>query len=153
MHSLNPHAFAETTSLALTFPTVALAIYVLILWGPPAFDVIKKLIASPDTVSPTDWFVLGVAVGFQGSILDNLYWFVAWSVDFVNGAPSEGLIAAGVYFNIPSRQMAGMLAAYCHVRSAVATEGRGVKLQTLHSVLIWSTVAGLVYIHLLLTLR
>lgn len=109
---------AELASLTLTIPTVVTGVVVVGVWGPPAWKAWRE-----GTLSAQAWFVIGVAVGFLGSVLDNLYWAIPWTASFYDLSYTDSLMANGVYFNIISRQGCGTFAAYCHLKAAEGHEG------------------------------
>lgn len=112
-------AVAEWLSLVLTIPTIALAVAVLILWGPRAFGYLKPESRSKDErEEQTRWLIVGVTVSFLGSAFDNLYWGAAWTAEYLKLPIRDTLFLKGAYSNIPFRQLAGILAAYCHLRAA-----------------------------------
>lgn len=69
---------AELFSLWLTTPTIFLGFYVVVLWFSGAADAARKR-----NRNATDWFVLGVAVGFLGACVDNGYWGLAWASSYL----------------------------------------------------------------------
>jgi hypothetical protein len=103
---------AEVLSLVLTVPTIWLALVVLRIWGADALGVVRG------HKTAAQWMLLGVAVSFVGQVFDNAYWFMAWLGSYLGAEWSDWWFAHGVISNIPSRQGAGILAGYCHVRSA-----------------------------------
>lgn len=108
---------AEFVSLALTAPTVVTAVGVVLLWGRAAVQAFRD-----GELTAHQWFLVGVAVGFAGSVLDNVYWSIPWFSSYLDLAATPDLMAAGVYFNIFNRQLIGIGAAYCHLRAARASE-------------------------------
>ncbi len=106
---------AEMISLALTCPTIVLSLTVVALWWPQCWN--AMFTRHRDA---TQWFIIGVAVGFMGSTFDNAYWGVAWFAQMMNLESADFWFRNGVFSNIPFRQIAGTAAAYCHVRSAYA---------------------------------
>ena len=132
----------EVASAALTVATIALAIEVLRHWKAAAVTSVKQT----EPLSPDQWFILGVFIGFIGQSLDNTYWLMAWSSHYVDpeSATTLWLFENGFLFNIPFRQIAGILAAVCHVRAAVKTSNLYFK-----SVLWLSAVLGVSYASLL----
>lgn len=104
---------AEICSLALTVPTVVLGVGVIWVWGPSA---IKQLKAK--TLTSESWFIIGVVVAFLGSVLDNIYWGIPWTLSFMGDPNTDFYMTHGVYFNIWFRQTAGIIAAYCHLKAA-----------------------------------
>jgi len=113
---MTPHDAAELISLGATFPTISLSLLVVIHFFEEAWSAIK----AKGTLDATQWFIMGVAIGFAGGIVDNLYWGVAWSSSYLAMPSTEWIFDNGVYANIFARQGAGAIAAYCHVRAAIS---------------------------------
>ena len=97
----------------MSVPTIVLALVVVYLWGPTA---VRSLRAS--TKTGQDWFIVGVALGFIGSALDNSYWVIPWTMDYLGHPQSMDYMYQGAYFNIFFRQGLGMAAAFCHIKAA-----------------------------------
>lgn len=136
---------AEVVSLWLTWPTIALGFAVLLHWGPHVYQQVRD---KRDLVHQ-DWLILGIAVSFFGSVFDNLYWGLAWSVDFIESDYREWWFRHGVYANIPFRQICGSYAAYCHLVAFYKWPERS-------KVRIWfvlSLVGGLLYSCLLALIK
>lgn len=132
---------AEMFSLALTFPTVLVGLGVLVHWGSEAWQAFKKPASLRTGV---DWLILGVAIGFLGDVLDNAYWGVAWSAEYMELSIRDTLFAHGVWPNIPFRQGAGIYAAYCHMRSYYVSRKQGNK--KLSRIVLASFIVGFVYV-------
>ena len=112
---------AAWISLALTAPTVILSSVVIYLFANQAGRALLS-----DNRTAIQWFALGICVGFIGSILDNLYWSIPWSLSFIDSHWAEFFFSKGSIFNIFFRQIAGILAGYCHIRAALSYDDRGV---------------------------
>ena len=111
---ISSHHIAESLSLAMTIPTITLAISVIYLWGPSAREALFK-----NSRDANQWFILGVVGGFIGATLDNAYWFLPWSASFIGESQLfQSLTEAGIYFNVVFRQGLGIFAAYCHIKAA-----------------------------------
>ena len=80
----------------MTFPTVVLRLQ-LSMWLPSARKAWKR-------ESGHDWFIMGVAIGFCGAALDNIYWFMPWTASYLGHPAFSDLTNAGVFFNIVFRQ-------------------------------------------------
>lgn len=141
------HHLAEITSLAMAVPTIVLAVAVVWTWGPAA---LKALVSRNFT--PNDWFIVGVCVGFLGSVGDNLYWGLAWSAEFTDHAAADKLFALGVWSNIPFRQGMGIAAAYCHLRAATGDQST-LRHATLNRILLVSYLAAIAIVAALLFFR
>lgn len=107
---------AELISLALTWPCVAGAVCVIMMWAKSAIAAMQK-----KRLAATDWFILGVAISFFGSMVDNVYWSIPWTASFVEHPATAALVNFGVFVNIPFRQVTGVLAAGCHIYAAVTS--------------------------------
>lgn len=97
----------ELISLALTAPTMVGALAVVLLWSPS----LRKV------QNGRDWILLGVIISFVGQFLDNGYWGMAWTLEFLEHPWQETVFQYGALANIPSRQIAGTAAAYCHLKA------------------------------------
>lgn len=102
-------------SLALTPPTIVAAIAVVVIWYRSA----KKALEAKERTE-MHWLIMGVFVGFVGSVFDNAYWGIAWAADYLNHPSKDWWFQNGVFSNLPFRQIATLVAAYCHLRAAIA---------------------------------
>lgn len=114
------HKAAELISLSLTVPTVLLGLLVVAIWGKSSIKALKER-----RKTATDWLILGIVISFVGSSLDNIYWGITWGSDLLGLESSERWFLNGVYANIPLRQTAGIIAAFCHLRGAVSWSSKG----------------------------
>lgn len=97
------------------------------------------------------WFILGVAIGFAGGALDNLYWAIPWTIEYMHLMPNSSnfLFDWGALPNIFFRQIAGIIASFCHLQSYYAF--RQQRDNTL-SRLVWGSIAmSVVYFILLVS--
>lgn len=99
---------AEMVSLAITAPTIILAVWAVYLFAGALFA---------DQRPSLRWFACGICVGFFGATFDNLYWSIAWTSQFLGLESTKALFDHGVFANIPFRQTCGTIAAYCHIRA------------------------------------
>lgn len=109
----NLQHMAEAISLALTPATITMSLVVVCLWRRAAV----KYAFLPNKTAE-QWFIVGVCAGFVGSVMDNLYWSIPWTASYLGLEAKGSLVDMGVFFNVPFRQTAGILAGYCHARSA-----------------------------------
>lgn len=140
---MNLQDIAELISLGLTFPTVVLAFAVVYMWMPSARNAWLNT-----GKTGQDWFVMGVAIGFIGAALDNIYWFMPWTASFIGDPAFQTLTNAGVFFNIFFRQGLGIAAAYCHLRAAEVSSTKPLKI--VNTLLIASHLVGFGYAMLLI---
>lgn len=101
-----------------TVLTILMGVAVLLYWYKPLLAAIRN--KEPFTVE--QWFILGVFLSFVGQALDNTYWLITWTVHYFHpeGVVTHWLFDNGTLFNLPFRQAAGITAAYCHVKAAIA---------------------------------
>lgn len=135
------HNAFTALSLALTVPTLFGCIGVVWLWSHSA---LKAWRLSHKT--ETHWFVIGVAAGFIGSVVDNTYWGLAWLAEFYDHPARDWLFRNGVYPNTVFRQCATTFAAFCHIRAAVDSNSVGFKVMLLVSWLVGVSLAVLFYL-------
>lgn len=116
---MDSQGIASVVSLATTIPTILGCIGVVWLWHNSAWA------AWTDRhKTETQWFILGVAVGFIGAAFDNIYWGVAWTAHYYQHEYTQAIFDGGVYSNVVFRQLATAFAAFCHIRAAVETDSR-----------------------------
>lgn len=113
--SLGAKEIGELISLTLTIPTVLLGVAVVIQWWPAA----SRAARSRKLLTGSEWFIIGVATSFAGSVADNLYWSTAWVESFLYGdITATWAFQNGAWTNIVFRQGVGIFAAFCHLRAA-----------------------------------
>ena len=145
---MNIHKLAEIISLSLTVPTVLLSAVVIVIWGKSSLSALKS-----KKRTGADWLIMGVIVSFIGSSLDNVYWGLAWGADFLGMASRDALFHHGVYANIPFRQIAGVIAAFCHIRGALSwSVSKGLRDRPIHAITLISCILCIVTCVSLLTL-
>lgn len=113
---MSMHDAAVFIYLLLAIPVMLYGISVLFFWGPEAATAWR---VPCEKRSGVDWLILGVAINFFGTVMDNLYWTIPWTCDFIESPQRDFWMSLGVYFNIPFRQVADIAAGYCHVKEAV----------------------------------
>ena len=113
------HAIATIVSLILSFPAVAVCLLVLFAWHAKYVEYCNAINKTPSLT-----LIAGVYIGFSGSLGDNLWWGIAWSLDFVNVNNSGSIkywrdffFHNGVYPNIFFRQAALWIAGVLHLRA------------------------------------
>jgi len=149
---------AETLSLFLTAPA-------LITSGLVAYHFFTAAIAEatrrdrPDDYRLRDdyrfWMIVGVTVSFVSKFADNGYWAVPWSLSYVEHPDFLRWFNLGVYFNVVDRQLFGVTAAMCHLKSIYLMRAKktGIKTNPMRWLLVWSTCVGLVYVYFLNSIR
>ena len=106
---------SELVSMGLTVPVLVAAAVVFYMYGRASAQAIreKKCYTGPE------WLALGIAIGFVGSFLDNLYWAIPWTLMALDMKDSaEWWMYHGAFPNIFFRQVATLSSAYCHIRAA-----------------------------------
>lgn len=107
---------AEIASLTLTIPTIVFGLMVVWVWSQTA----KSMRINPIKKSKSsEWFILGVIIGFFGSTIDNIYWGISWSLHYIESDHANWWFENGVWSNVPFRQIAGLMSGICHIKSAI----------------------------------
>lgn len=107
--------FFTLFSLFLTPLTIIAAGAVVWQWLPVAIQGYKKHGGHP---SERDLLIAGVAIGFIGGFMDNLYWGITWSLDYVSHPTKSWWFEHGVWSNTVFRQGLGITAAWLHLVAA-----------------------------------
>lgn len=115
--------WAELISMAATVPTVVCAIAVIAVWGQDALRIVLR--EKPNNWRDTDYLVVGIAIAFFGSAIDNVYWAVAWSANYLQMDSADFWFQSGVYVNIPARQVCGILAGFLHLKGFFVAREQG----------------------------
>lgn len=110
------HESFSLLSLGATPLAITSCLGVIYIWFKPA---LRSIFVSDRT--EVQWFMLGVIIGFSGSLIDNIYWGLAWTADFTSHELREWLFRNGVYQNSISRQLATIVAGLCHIKASHET--------------------------------
>ena len=131
--------FTQLQSLAWTAPLV-------IMCGLVVWEVRKKTWHAllHKQKSQMDWILIGIALGFCGKIAESLWWFVPWTLDYIQHPAWDSFNSEGVWVNLIFRQGFFTLAAYCHLRAFVAPH-RSEGLRLIHWILLASILIGQLY--------
>lgn len=111
----------EFISLTLTVPTLALSLWVLVVFGPQSLKTLSTLLRGSRPTS-AELLVMGISIGFLGAFFDNAYWGLAWASDFFKLDNRDTLFEFGAWSNIPFRQVAGIAAATLHLSRHISAE-------------------------------
>lgn len=94
-----------------------------------------------------DWLILGVCTGFLGSVLDNAFWGLAWTLDYIELEPARSIVFEwGALPNIFFRQLAGIFAAHCHITSFLVRSENGFYLSSYRTMVVLSILFGLIWV-------
>ena len=137
------HSISEIASLATTPAVLIFAAATIWYWLPSVIDGFKRL-----DRSERHWLKLGIVIGFVGAFVDNFYWGIAWTADFVGLPVRDTIFKWGVASNLPFRQILGICAGYCHVRAHM--EADDPRLATMKRASIYS---GVILVVALLLMR
>jgi hypothetical protein len=141
---LDPHIWplqpqAELLSLGLTIPTIMLGILVVYLWRSDSIEAFNNR-----SKHYSDWLILGVAISFIGTVLDNAYWYIPWTASYFGSPYTIPLVNFGVFVNIFCRQTLDILAGICHIKAWVECQKTEEKETLLKRMLIGSFALGAV---------
>lgn len=90
-----------------------MCLHVIYNWGPSAIKALRLR-----CVTAHEWLIIGIVIGFAGSFADNLYWGIAWHLDFIGHPARDWWFKHGSVSNVFFRQIMGIGAGLCHVISA-----------------------------------
>lgn len=139
----------EFVSIWWTFPAIAISLLLLKRYGPPSIATVIKVVKGDfKSIAPKRWIGLGIAVCFAGSVIDNGYWFIPWTLKYI-GANHGDFFDAGVYVNVPFRQAPLIIGSALHV-AAEALANPNLKKRKRRLIVLWrtfwiSSLIGLVF--------
>ena len=133
----------EGVSLVLTSPTIWMGVGVVCLWREQAW----RTFTSKAEREAHDWLILGVCVAFIGSVVDNAFWGVAWTLDYIELEPYRTeFFEWGALPNIFFRQIAGIYAAHCHIKSYITRSGNPTFDGIYRSAVVLAVITGFVWV-------
>ncbi len=104
--------------VGLTITFVLSCALLLSTWRTEFFEAIKSR-----KLTPEQWLVAGIVIGFAGNALDNGYWGIQWLIVLYSDSLDNPLLRLGPMANVIFRQIPGIISVYCHLRAAVAISG------------------------------
>lgn len=107
------YSFVTLLSLGLSLPAMAIAALVIFGWH-------KEFVLYKQTKNPTSEqrLIAGIYRGFVGSLIDNAWWFFAWTFDYLDMEFWRNVFFAyGVFCNVIFRQGALIWAGYLHIEA------------------------------------
>ncbi len=132
--------FVELQSLAMTAPVLVLCAMVI-------YECITPLkTAVPRT--QIRWILFGIILGFSGNLVDNFYWMIPWTSNYLQLPITSDLVNFGVFPNLVFRQGLTTVAAYCHIRAFISPDKPRLLLCT-NIMVILSFLMGQIYIFFL----
>lgn len=102
----------ELQSLAFTLPVLLLCFLVV-------YECVPTI---PHAQRNTQmrWILLGITIGFTGNLVDNFYWMIPWTSNYLGLPQTPDLVNFGVFPNLLFRQIFTIVAAYCHLRAFIS---------------------------------
>lgn len=130
----------ELQSLALTLPVLFLCLMV-VFECVPALQRIQRR-------TQMRWILLGICIGFFGNMVDNFYWMIPWTANYLDLSITPVLVNFGVFPNLIFRQIFTITAAYCHLRAFISPDNPRM-LRSCNIFCILTIIAGQIYIYAL----
>jgi hypothetical protein len=124
-------------SLALTLPMLVLS--GIVIWEIKALTFRGML---SNAKSKMEWIVMGIFFSFLGKCVESIWWFIPWTLSYVEHPAWADYNSAGVFINIIFRQGFFSFGAYCHLRAFAAN---GQSLRFIHWILLLTVVMGQLY--------
>lgn len=107
----NLHGFFTLISLGLTWPALTVCVLVLYSWHSEYIKYCKTI----SNVTPSLKLIAGVYIAFFGSMIDNTWWGIAWTLDYLDRPSRDFWFINGVYPNVIFRQIALIWAGVLHI--------------------------------------
>lgn len=105
----------EFISIWWTFPAISISFLLMMRYGPRASRTLKTLRERGwKAVKPSQWINIGIVLCFFGSIIDNAYWLIPWSLKYA-GYEYGALFNDGVFVNVPFRQLPLIVGGALHI--------------------------------------
>lgn len=124
-------------SLALTLPMLMLS--AIVLWEIKSLSFKGML---NNAKSKMEWIILGIFFSFLGKVVESVWWFIPWTLDYIEHPLWIEFNSAGVFVNIIFRQGFFSFGAYCHLRAFAAN---GQSLRFIHWVILLTIFIGQLY--------
>jgi len=140
----------QLQSLAWTFPLLALCFLVLFEIHRPAHNACFNPLRKNTQMC---WILYGLLFAFVGKVVESAWWFIPWTLNYIDHPRWAEFNDLGVYINIVFRQGFFTVAAYCHLRAFIPPKKDNGSLCFVHWVLITSFVMGQVYMLALLDIK
>lgn len=105
-------------------PAFAMAIFIIIALWSTVRETLKKDISK---WADSQWFGMGVFIGFFGGMFDWLYWETVWFLVFKEATFAESMVYIGPIVNIFFRSLVIVVSGYCHARALAIRNGIGVQ--------------------------
>lgn len=128
---------AMLQSLALTLPMIMLS--VIVIWEIKNLSFAGML---SNAKSKMEWIILGIFFSFVGKVVESAWWFIPWTLNYIEHPSWDSINGAGVFVNVVFRQGFFSFGAYCHLRAFAAT---GQSLRFIHWVILLSIFIGQLY--------
>lgn len=107
-------------SLVLCVPLIGVYIETLLMWS----ELARHSFTKAGKKNPGERLARGIFVGFSADLLDNLYWFITWTLVLMEIDLGLTMMLGGSAANVVFRQSLGLWAGYEHVLSAHAQHNR-----------------------------
>lgn len=145
------HRVIEVLLASMLIPKIALCLIVVIAFGKKFVSFLLK-----GNNSPTEWLIIGICLNFIGLFCDACFWVIAISIDLMDRDYLSKLRAPIFYLNTYIRVLFTIMAAICHINSAIqhSKENEG-NLKLTHKsfsiILLTSVLTGFSYAYFLIS--
>lgn len=132
---------AQLQSLAWTIPLITVC--VIVVWRVWPQFVLAARKRTRDR-NEQDWIIMGIACAFTGKAIDASFWFVPWSLAYIDHSSWGFANSLGVFSNIIFRQGFITYAAYCHIL-AFRVPGSQESMRIVNTIFLLSILVGQFY--------
>ena len=92
------------------------------------------------------WILYGLLFAFVGKIAESAWWFIPWTLSYIEHPNWKTFNDIGVYINFVFRQLLFTACAYCHLRAFIPRKRNNGTLCFVNWLFIISLVAGQLYV-------
>lgn len=146
------HSVMTLISMGLTSPALTVCVLVLMSWHVSYVEYCRTRSKDPSLM-----LIAGVYIGFFGSMVDNAWWGLAWSFDYLSHPYRDFFFHNGIYPNTFFRQGALIWAGILHVSAenlSRKTKGaRDLATRNTRRIIVISAIVGLAYMALLFAMK
>ena len=138
-------------SLGLTIPAVIICMGVIKLWHHQYVNY-----CTTKNRTPSLFLIAGVYISFCGSLVDNTWWGVAWTLDYLSHPYTDWWFENGVYSNVFFRQTALIYAGILHIHAENMSRDEPSRTQSLKlskNIILGGMSLGCLFMVILLSLK
>lgn len=143
----NFRSLVQLQSLALTIPLLVLCVLVIRELQKPVHS--ACLGWGGKRKKQMCWILIGLLFGFSGKIVESIWWFIPWTLSYLEHPSWKSFNDMGVFVNIIFRQLFFTFSAYCHLRAFIAPDKQSSATKATNYILLTAFIIGQIYMVIL----